>query len=505
MKRFEENPYFYPLLLVAATFLTYAGIYDFQFLYDDEFLIQKNRFLESFSYLGDIFTSNSTGGAGFKDSFYRPMQTLAYLLVRQIFDGERWAHHLLNVGLHAANAVLMFTLARKLGLKARVAALVSALWAVHPLHNEAVTYMSATADPLHALFLLSGLVVAAPAFTGGRLAIAMGFFILGLLSKESAIVFPALLFTLCYFFSQRSWHWRAYLPTVPFWLVALGYFISRRTWLNISDQMYTASNVYTENILFRVYTFLATIPGYIELTVWPHDLHMDRQFSVYVNLLLPPVLMGLAAVLVLIALGWWSRWWAWVGLWLLAAHVPQSGILIPVNSFFLEHWMYVPLIGVFIGLGKAFEKYAADRRPWTYAVGVAACVALAIATFRQNGVWATPVSFFSHILRYNPDADRVRHNLAMALSDQGMDDQALVEYQKVVQRTQQYAEPYHNMGRIYAKRGQIELAEQNYLKAIQISADFFPAYAELAQLYARKGDMQKALEYKAKYDQLTRR
>lgn len=503
--KLNKKEIWFPIILILAVFVAYSNIYNFEFLYDDEFLIIKNRFLTSFEYLGSIFTTSSTGGAGYVDSFYRPLQILFYLIIEQLFGQETWAHHFLNISLHAVNTVLVYTLAKKMKLQPITAVLCAAIWGLHPLHTEAVTYMSATADPLHTLFILSGLIVAVPTFSTRRLAYAMGFFILALLSKESAIVFPALLFTMVYFFSKKHRHWKSYLPTLPFWIMSGIYFVLRMTLLNFNNDlsMYKQSNIYSENILYRLYTFLATLPSYAELIFWPHGLHIDRQFPVFTSFLLMPVILGTLLTLCAAAASYKWRWFAWATLWFVASYVPQSGVLIPVNSMFLEHWMYLPLIGFVLCLGAGLEKLRKPQKLWQ-ALAVVVALTLGFLTFQQNWMWENPTTLYSRILTFNPSADRVRHNLAMAYSDRGDLDLALEQYSIVLKTTPTYHQTYHNMARIYLQKGDWEKAESHFLKAISIKPDFFPSYASLAELYYKKGDMQKAEEYKKKFEQLKR-
>lgn len=496
-----------PGLLILAIFVAYGDIYNFAFLYDDEFLIIKNQFLESFSNLGRIFSSSSTAGAGGTDSFFRPMQIVAYLAINQIFGREAWAFHLLNLSLHACNALLIFLLGRKLRISQAVAAAVALVWAVHPLHTEAVTYMSATADTLHVLFLLLGIYTSL--FVQRPVGVILGIVLFGLalLSKESAIVFPALLTVMTFYLSKDDrWSWRQYLATIPFWAIAAGYFLLRRTWLNLNDDfaMYKTANVYSESILNRTFTFLATLPSYVQLILWPTGLHMDRQFSVYTDLFLGPVLWGLVIVIGVIAFGVLSRAIAFIGLWFIAAHIPHAGILIPANALFLEHWMYLPTIGAVLMLGHGVDQFRPNLKNWAVIGLLMVALALGLQTHRQNRVWESAISFFSNTLAHNPGSDRTRHNLAMAFSDVGRNDEALEQYQIVVEHTDQYPQPFHNMGRIYLERGQYDKAEIYFKRAIAINPRFFQSYAALVELYQLKGDRVQASEYQKKYEALTR-
>jgi len=146
-----KRPRWFPLLLAVACFVVYANVYENQFLWDDEHLIEKNVLLENFD-LPEVFSSGTGDAPGRPATFYRPMQIFAYFLVSSAAGLESWAFHLLNVLLHACNAILLFLLLRRITANDTTAFIAALLWVVHPIHTEAITYMSGTADPLATLF-----------------------------------------------------------------------------------------------------------------------------------------------------------------------------------------------------------------------------------------------------------------------------------------------------------------------------------------------------------------
>ncbi|MES2964511.1 MAG: hypothetical protein V4760_11515, partial [Bdellovibrionota bacterium] len=283
-------------VMIAAVFLSYGNVWSFAFVYDDEFLIVKNTYLRSFATFFEVFGRSSTGGAGFTDSFYRPLQVVAYLFAEQIFGSAPRSFHLLNVGLHAANACLFFALGRRLGLARWAAFLPAILWAVHPIHTEAITYKSGTADPLSAFWILIALLIMTAGWTLPRIAVGLVLFGFAMLSKEAAIVFPGLVMTILFLTREERWNWKTYLPSVPFWLVAFGYLGLRATVLNFDSDftMYKFDSEYAQDVSLRLFTFLATLPDYISLFFWPHDLHIDRDYPVSRTLFELKPLLGLA-------------------------------------------------------------------------------------------------------------------------------------------------------------------------------------------------------------------
>lgn len=498
------RPFLFPLLLVAAVFLAYANVYPFDYLYDDEFLLQKNRFLDSWSTFFEIFRHSSTGGAGFADAFYRPLQSVAYLVVTQLLDRETWVYHLLNVTLHAANAVLVYGLGRRLRFPALAALLGALLWAAHPLHTEAITYMSGTADPLGVFFLLLALNWMVPTFSRASLVGSHFLFVAALLSKESTIVFPALLVAMIFRLAEKPLGWRAYSKTYSFWGIAGVYFVLRHELLNFNHDfaMYKADNVYTQNFFVRVWTFLSTLPHYLELLAWPHGLHIDRDYPFVetpwrADVLLGAIIVGLGVTLCVRALRRppEERGPAWAFLWFMAAYFPCSGLLIPVNSLFLEHWMYLPIVGLCLELGRLPLSFAASgARRFATATALAVCGAFAVAAFAQNEQWKDPVTLYSAILSHNPAVGRVRHNLAMALSDRGEDDKALREYQFILDHGGKYPETYNNLGMLLLKKRDFEGAEKALRASLEINPKFFPAAQGLVRLYRERGEPARAEE-----------
>jgi protein O-mannosyl-transferase len=502
------------LLLWAVVVLAYSNIYGNNFLYDDEFLIQKNELILTWSGVWKSFFTSSTGGSGGVDSFYRPMQGALYTVVYQISGFSTTGFHLLNLLLHLLNVTMIVLLAKRLGFSKWAGWMAAFLWAVHPIHTEAVTYQSATADPLYTFFMLIGLFVFAGGVSVGALCLSSALFLLGLCSKETAIVFPALAFTILFFQSRNRWNPKTYLPTLPFWILAGGYLLCRMTILNFDNtfHFYKVSNIYTDNILYRFYTCLATLPDYFGLLLWPTNLHIDRNFPVFTNpFFWQPLLGGLFLVSAIMVL-WVERRrvrpiFSFAVLWFVAADVPHTGVLLPVNSFFLEHWMYLPSIGIFLVFSELVLGRSPSRVRWRV-VGAATAVAvvgLAIATFRQNEVWATPITFYTNILKYEPKVSRVHNNLAMAYSETGQEDKAIEHYKIAIAISDVYPQTHHNLARAMMQKNDMPGAVKELQTALRIDPNFWQSALLLSQMYEAAGAKDLAKSYRERTADIQRR
>jgi len=281
------------LILALAIFAVYFNIYDNAFVFDDDTLIATNDYLRGWGHIGDILTGATTDGAHLSHGNYRPLQILLYLLLFNLGGGSVFLFHLLNTSLHAANTCLVYRLGTKLNFMPWPTFLAALTWGVHPIHTEAITYMSGTADLLFAFFCLLALVILLPSFTSRNIFNVIPLFLLGLLSKETAVMFPLLVMACLYLTHPQRFRVRTYMRTWPLWVITIVYFIWRLNDSSFSGPQsfahdYTspplADKLYIENLAYRIYTFMATLPAYLSLIVNPVDLHFERVFPVYADL-----------------------------------------------------------------------------------------------------------------------------------------------------------------------------------------------------------------------------
>ena len=179
------------LLLAAVVLSAGSNTLHHGFVFDDVTLIQQNTDVTELNW-GRIL-----GRIG-----YRPIRTLTYALNFALGGTNPFGYHLFNVLLHAANAILTFFLFRHLLGRLDASFLGAMLFAVHPVQTASVAYVSGRKDLLAAFFLLLAALLyvgwrrrggrVRAAFTGLSLALAV-------LSKEVAVVFPALLVLIDFF------------------------------------------------------------------------------------------------------------------------------------------------------------------------------------------------------------------------------------------------------------------------------------------------------------------
>lgn len=433
-------------LVAAVAFAVYANALPNAFLWDDLFLVVGNPAIKRWDALPTLFTSDLFPGA-MRSGYYRPLQALTYALDYGFWGLVPAGFRLTNVAWHAAAAVLLYAVGvRVLGIT--TAALLAALvFAVHPIHVEAVAYVAGRSDPLSAALLLGAVL----AFLGGGRAggiASAGLFFLALLAREAALVLPLLLLVL-----DRVPPRAARRPLRDYWPHALAlaaYAMLRATSVAPGVTPATAA----VPLAFRLLTTAEVIVRYLAILVVPLGLHMERTVAPVASLLDPAALAATAAVGALVAgaVRWRVRAWpVAVGVaWFLAALLPVANI-VPLATFMAEHWLYVPVMGLCLALG-----WAAARTRAGVAAAAVVIVLFGGLTVRRTTEWRDARTLYEHLLPLAPESLRVRVNLAEAYQDAGESARARTAYQEVVRRwpdRPETADAWNNLGNLEREAG----------------------------------------------------
>jgi len=188
------------LLLTAAIFLVFGGSLGNSFVHDDHPMVERNpviRTLDPVQHLqGDFWSGRETSFA-----YFRPVVTWSLAWNYLLHGGEAAGYHATNLLIHACCALLLFLILLKFG-KPELAWLGAALFALHPIQTEAVVWVVGRTDLMATMFLLLAALLHArlPDRPSRRdlpaIALVLSALSAALLSKETAVTFPALAFGL---------------------------------------------------------------------------------------------------------------------------------------------------------------------------------------------------------------------------------------------------------------------------------------------------------------------
>jgi tetratricopeptide (TPR) repeat protein len=519
------------LILAIATlgFIVYANSLGGMLLLDDLNMIRDNVYIKSFSNIITIFTKDVDSGAARISNFYRPLQTLTYTIDYSLGGLNPVGYHITNVIIHILAALSIFWLLWLLFGDRTIAFFASALFVVHPVHTEAVAYISGIADPMVALFTILALIFYVKYDRQGRAvfyAVSLCAYFLALLSRESALVLIALVLLYDYTFEKKV---NFLKRIVPFIAVTAAYFFIRSAVLK--GLVFMAPQPTT--LLQRLPGAFSALASYVRLLILPIHLRMEYGLSLF-KFTDPKVIAGMAVLLLLLASIFFFRkknkFVFFCLSWSILCILPVLNIY-PINAYMAEHWLYLPSIGFFL-LVSGGLAWLLRQKPYK-AIAILAMAALMVfystLTIAQNSYWKDPVTFYTRTLKYAPNSFLMHNNLGNIYNDMGRKEEALECYKRSLAINpvygcayismgsvlddlgrrdeaiemfkkateidpKDYVLAYVNLGIVYAATGKLDEAEAAYKKAIETAPSLAYAYSGLGMIYLGKGDANKALE-----------
>ncbi len=509
------------IALLIATLLVYVNTLPNDFVWDDEILIVNNHLIESWSSAPALFTQSrfqlqDQGMLG--SGYYRPLISLSCVIDYSIWGLRPWGFHLTNVLIHCLNVLLFFHFFRKTFQDERAVFLAALLYAVSPLHTNAVSYIMGRTDLFATLFFLGAMLMyrsfrrPAEGRKNRYLVATLVFFCLSLLCKESAVTLPvvAILYDACFtdLFKREKFRWAALGAYIPFAVILVGYFFLRS--LVITEGLDFAIHSFSD-LTLRLATIAVSIMSYGRLLLFPLHLSYERSVDVVQSLAAPRFLLSLAGCVLLLML--MARLWridrkkSFCLLWFFITLAPTSNI-VPVfpstassHLYIAEHFMYLPSMGLFILAGLFFStaKYGGesrDRLRRMVSTSLTPCLAIVLMlsalTMRRNMDWRDSETFFESAVERNPNSVRMMNNLGIHYTQRKEYEKALKLFESILRLQPDSAAAYNNMAAIYEDMGVPGGAEYNYRSALSVDGKNVRARVGLGKILARTGRAEEA-------------
>jgi tetratricopeptide (TPR) repeat protein len=501
------------LLLFVLPFLLYLNSFQNDFLSgDDEEIILRNLYLRDWRYLPQLFTENYKAGSGTLSNFWRPFQVLTYSFIVHTAGIKLLPFHLSSILFHSLCGLCLFLIFCRIFVKkvsAGIIALVTALWLAHPLHNEELAVTSGIASPSYLCWMLFGILFFM-LFEEKRhwyyLALSLIGYILSLCSKESAIIFPALVLGLHLAGIKAGLFKKTgvrilILKHSLFWVAAFSYLTLRLTKLNFQNTLnfYGEANLFTQNLSYRIFTLWTILVHGLRVIFWPQGLHPERSWPVFISFFNPQVWGAflLLAVIIIFALRSWKKqpWISFGVFWFFSSYLPMSNLVAKINALVWDHWFYAPSAGIGFILLSLLAYGSPKLKKSLFYFFIPCLVILSIMTVLRNRYWQDTEAASRLILSYEPDSAKTWNNLAIALAERGKIGEAADCYLRAIALADIYPQTHHNLANLYIGLGKYDLAETEYLKAIKLDPDFYYSYLGLGKLYFLKGQPQQAGEY----------
>jgi tetratricopeptide (TPR) repeat protein len=538
-------------LLVLLTVAAYLPALKAGFIWDDDVLITQNRMVKASDGLYRFWlTTEATD--------YYPMTGSLCWLEWRLWDGRATGYHVVNVLLHAVNAVLAWLILRR--LKVPGAWLAAAVFAIHPVNVATVAWVSEQKNTLSMLFYALSILLylrfdesisaeAGPkavvgtrwcAATDGRAAarpyptdagrriasilmyiLSLFAFVLALLAKTAVVMLPVVLLG-CVWWRHGRVNWKHWLCSVPYFvsslILAIVTIVQHREALGKIVVQAGGFGVRLAGAGWAVWFYLSKALLPVGLTVIYPKWGIDA--SRWVSYV--PGMVAIGGL----ALFWWKR-----GTWgrpLLFGLGYFVVMLFPVLGFFdqafyryslvADHWQYYSIIGVIAlvvaggqqicsrGAAPVLSREAsarhsdqphAGRAAWLQKpalLGAGLLLVLGVATWRRSRMYADSKTLWRDNAIKCPGA-WPRDHLGLALLEAGRLEDAVGEFEQALRLDPGFAQGHFDLGVAWGTAGNFPEAIRHYEQALRLQPRFAEAHSNLGAVLTRAGRIDEAIEH----------
>jgi tetratricopeptide (TPR) repeat protein len=507
-------PGLWMLIVPLLAIVLYLNTLGNGFVYDDIPQVVQNPWIRGFHNVWAIFASGAWGFGGESSNYYRPLMHIFYMFLYALFGLNPLWFHFFNICVHAGVSLLVFSLAsgllrddRPLVSPPVLSASVTAglLFSAHPIHTEAVSWISGIPDLSCTFFCLGSLLLymrlpaeRTPSFVPSYL-LSLLLFFLATLCKETALVFPFVFIAYDHFIREdHRALWRRFTGYLPFLALAAVYFLLRVHALGgLAPQ-----KRHTELAIHQyLVSALPLFRDYVLKLILPLNLSVFYTFHPASSVLQVPVLLALIFILALVALlfGVYKANKRAFFLFLLMLIPLLPVIYIPAlgENPFAERYLYLPSVGFVLLLSLAVQ-YANKARPkGSLVMTISVCLVIALyssGVVARNPVWKNDRTLWGDAVIKSPDAAIAHYNLGLILYNEGDLDRAIRQYQAAL-RLQPSPKVYNDLAVAYNDMGLSDKAIELLESAVRMSPDFADAYNNLGVAYISKRLYRKAIEH----------
>jgi len=507
------------LLLTLAVFLVYGNTLLHSFHFDDIPSILEKPWIRGLDKIPQFIFSFLS----------RPLVILSFNINHAISGFNVWSYHAFNILFHLTATCLVYRLARLIerafqrnhteaGNRGPGVPLLSAfIFALHPLSTQSVTYISSRSTILVTIFYLAGLILffegwlkknepadTAPRgklFFSGYWLLAGICIFLGILSKQTIVTLPVMMFLFHFYFVSRETFPRWLKKQIKWMALILVPIVCVLIWKHFfgGGIIFASQTPFSPASYFLTQTFVVPFE-YFRKLLFPFNLNIDVNFPLFSD---------------------WSVWANWMGIatlsvysvlcirvssdrkengrligfgmvWILITLLPTSSV-VPLLDVAVEHRTYLPMVGFSLltagllrELSSQLEKPVSHLRvSWSHRVLVVSTILLLVfysaGVIKRNAVWKNEISLWTDAKKKSPNLVRPYNNLGETYDKRGEYDRAISEFEAALKLNPNYFFALNNLGNIYGKKKHYPEAIAYFEKALKIKADYSPAHYNLAR------------------------
>ena len=456
---------------------------------DDPIYILENPLIKDLSWSGvvNMFTTFQVNGS------YNPLVLLSWSVDYFFSELNPTTFHATNLILHIIVTSLVFYLTLLLSKNKWIAFGTSLLFGIHPMHVEAVAWVTARKDLLYTLFYIASLIAYyfyLQQNAGNKwryFVLCFSFFVLSLFSKGSAITLPLILWAIDYL-TKRKGLKEILLEKIPFLVLSilftiiaikaqdLGEALQFREFYSVFDSLSVGFYGYFDYLI-------KLIAPYKLSALHPYPTPSGTPVPWYFTVAAIPVLAIAGYCFYKIRK---ARTLVFGFGFFFITLIPVIQVLSFAVSVTADRFTYLPYFGLFFLMSSGvflMVKKKPQFKNATLILSIIFLTFLSIITFRYSKTWKNSETVWNKVLKFYPDYFVAYVNRAAYRINVGNYDEALKDCNKAISLKPNYHLAFYNRGYIYQELGNIEEAIKNYSQTIILKDDTSQAYQNRGILY----------------------
>jgi tetratricopeptide (TPR) repeat protein len=518
------------IALVVLGFVLYGTSVGFDYTLDDDLFVVKNEKVQNgISAIPSIFTSGTKSDIGTLP--YRPVMLSSFAIENSFFGNNAGLRHLMNVALYIVLLQLVFSLLLKLtpNTNALFPGLIVLLYAAHPIHTEVVSSVKGRDELLAALFGFLAWKTLLNFKENENInykSILLGtlFFLLSCMSKESGIVFLAIIPIWNFMIKDRSIK-NNLLLTTPLLIAALFYLGARHLCTSngiiVRDVPALSNILNVTNGLGELSATKAVISFYyVKLLVTPWPLVWDYSFNQIPVASWTQVLPWISVLIYLSLIGLCIYQWkknpmvSFFILFFLITCLPTNNLLFTTGCTMGERFLFVPSFAFAVIVAHYIVKFTKSEANTDYALkksnGFKIIIGLTVLfsglTMARSSDWKNNFTLFESSVKASPNSARTHYSLAseyLSLYGKTGDGnqrneyikKAIMHFERSLEILPNNFQTLYNTGLCYSLNSDTLKAISAYKKAIQLNDVYTNAMNNLAVLYEGQKQYDSAFYY----------
>lgn len=492
-----------PILILATFFAHFSSLQNDFVNYDDPVYVLENDFLTPEKNTLEIFSNPIAGN-------YHPLTILSLKANFAISGKNPFTYHLFNLILHLLNTLLVFGFIFLLTKrKIAWAFVVALLFGIHPLHVESVAWITARKDVLYAFFFLLGLMAYLKFIQVKKIGfylLAFLFFVLALLSKPAAVIFPLILFLIDYFW-ERKFDLKISLEKIPFFIgsIALGIITLN---IQVEEAVSFENFSFFQNLAISSYALLQ----YFIKAFLPINLSVLHPYPAG-DL---PIFYWSALALIIGSIGFGVKGLGFrlkglglrvfifgFGFFLISLILVLQFVSVG-RAVFAERYTYLAYIGLFFILGWIYDHFKNQQK--TIGFGLLIFSGLMIfLSFKRNQVWKNSESLWSDVIEKYPNDWYAYSGRGTYFSDEGKLVEAVKDFSDGIKRNNNAADLYLGRGRAFRINREYDNAIPDLNKAIALDSTNVNAFISRGRAFFENNNLSLALKDFQKAEQMGER